>query len=150
MKQLEIQEPVGRIMSHISKGFLIMLHQQLTHLDIKRSYYPLLLIEAGGGTLTQNDLAQQLNCDKVQVVRIIDYLSSKGYVERVRNREDRRKYGLRITNRAKQNIPQIKEAIETATQSTLMGLTEEQKSDLLNMLYLMNKNLTSQHNEHSV
>ena len=77
-----IKEPIGRRLDKIGKLFLAKLQTNLTHLDIERSFYPLLLIEAGNG-LTQQNLAQKLNCDKVQVVRIIDYLSSNGYVQRV-------------------------------------------------------------------
>lgn len=75
-----IKEPIGRKMDKIGKMFQSKLQNDLKHLDIDRSFYPLLLIEAGNG-ITQQELASRLLCDKVQVVRIIDYLSSNGYVE---------------------------------------------------------------------
>jgi len=75
-----LKEPVERIMGKISKMSQTILQDQLCEMDIDRSFYPLMLIEAGNG-ITQQELATQLSCDKVQVVRIIDYLSENGYVE---------------------------------------------------------------------
>ncbi len=96
-----LREPIGRIMGKISRIFLTDLQRNLAHLDIERSYYPLMLIEAGNGNLTQKELSDKLSCNKVQAVRIIDYLSSNGYVERVQNEKDRRKINLEITVKAK-------------------------------------------------
>lgn len=75
-----IQKPLGRIMANIGRLYLAMLQMNLSHLDIERSYYALLIIDELNGELIQQDLADILDCDKVQVVRIIDYLSSNGYV----------------------------------------------------------------------
>jgi len=146
MNELNIQEPIGRMMGTISRQYLSLLHQQLSHLDIKRSFYPLLLIEAGKGSLTQNDLAKQLECDKVQVVRIVNYLSSKGYVKRVRNSQDKRKYGLEVTQKAEMHIPDIKEAIQLTTQTTLNILSSDQIHEFYHQLQLIEKNLTNHKN----
>ena len=94
-----MNEPVERIMGKISKMSQDNLRSILSHLDIDRSFYPLLLIESGKG-ITQQELSRELSCDKVQVVRIIDYLSSNGYVERIPNKTDKRKYELVITEKA--------------------------------------------------
>ena len=137
-----IKEPVGRIMNKLSRLYLANLHQNLTHLDIKRSYYPLLLIEAGKGELTQKELAEKLVCDKVQVVRIIDYLSSKGYVERKQCENDRRKCCLKITEKARKFIPDIKDAIEKTTKLTFNGLPEKKVDELYNLLEKIDTNLS--------
>jgi MarR family transcriptional regulator for hemolysin len=94
--------------------FLTVLNTYLADSDIDLFYYPILFIEASNGNLTQQELAGKLGCDKVQVVRIIDYLSENGYVIRVKNTQDRRKYGLEITEKAKNLVPDIKEAIKKA------------------------------------
>ena len=135
-----MKEPVGRLMDKIGKMFQTMLQADLKHLDIDRSFYPLLLIEEGNG-LTQQELACKLLCDKVQVVRIVDYLSSNGYVERVQNKTDKRKYELVITEKARRVIPDIKEAIVQTSTVTFKGLSAKQIDDLYNVLELIDNNL---------
>jgi MarR family transcriptional regulator, transcriptional regulator for hemolysin len=138
-----IREPIGRIMASISRKFLDNLHRSLAHLDIERSFYPLLLIEAGNGNLTQKELAQKLSCDKVQVVRIIDYLSSNGYVERGQDINDRRKCNLVITEKAKKILPDIKNAIQETMTLTLKDVPENKVDELYRLLNLIDKNLSS-------
>lgn len=141
--EVPIIEPVGHIASNIHRMFLTVLNAYLTDVDIDRFYYPVLLIEASDGNLTQQELAGKLGCDKVQVVRIIDYLSEKGYVTRVQNTRDRRKYGLEITEKAKIFIPDIKKAIRNANALVLNNLSEKKIDDLYSTLKIIEKNLSS-------
>ncbi len=141
--EIIIKEPIGRMMGNISRMFLANLHLNLTGLDIKRSYFPLLVIEAGDGKLIQQDLAEILSCDKVQVVRIINYLSSNGYVERGQSLNDRRKYNLKITSKAKKQLPGIKKAMKDTTELALNGLEESKIDEIYKLLRTIEKNLTS-------
>ena len=137
-----MKEPVERIMGKISKISQDIVQGNLSHLDIDRSFYPLLLIEAGNG-ITQQELARELSCDKVQVVRIIDYLSSNGYVERTPNKTDKRKYELSVTDKARKVIPNIKKAFDELSAVTLKGLTMKQKDELFTMLTIVVTNLNT-------
>ena len=141
------KEPVGHIASNIHRMFLTVLNTYLIDLDIDRFYYPILLIEASNGDLTQQELAGKLGCDKVQVVRIIDYLSEKGYVTRVKNTRDRRKYGLEITEKAKNCMPDVKKAIQNANALILNNLSEKKIEDLYSTLKIIEKNLSSFKNQ---
>jgi MarR family transcriptional regulator, transcriptional regulator for hemolysin len=135
-----IKEPIGRKMDKIGKMFQSKLQNDLKHLDIDRSFYPLLLIEAGNG-ITQQELASRLLCDKVQVVRIIDYLSSNGYVERIQNQTDKRKYELAITDKAREVLPEIKKAIKDTTSVALNCLSDNQINELYSLLSMIENNL---------
>jgi len=138
-----VREPVGRKMNKIAKMFQAQLQKELRHLDIDRSFYPLLLIESGNG-ITQQELAMQLHCNKVQVVRIIDYLSSNGYVERVQNTEDKRKHVLTITEKAALLMPDIHQVIKTTSDSAFEGLSENKINELYEMLDIIENNLVSE------
>ncbi|WP_080904449.1 MarR family winged helix-turn-helix transcriptional regulator [Parabacteroides sp. Marseille-P3160] len=135
-----MQEPVGRRMAKIGQRLQAILQGYLKNLDINRSFYPLLLIEAGNG-ITQQELAYQLMCDKVQVVRIIDYLSSNGYVKRIQNQTDKRKYELTITEKARLALPEIKTAMINTTSIALNCLSESQINELYNILSILESNL---------
>jgi MarR family transcriptional regulator, transcriptional regulator for hemolysin len=138
-----VKEPIGRIMGKISRLFLERINNQLTHLDIERSFYPLLLIGSGKGKIIQQELAGLLSCDKVQVVRIIDYLSSNGYVERDQDSKDRRKSCLRITGKAEKYLPDINKAIEETTALALKDLPEKKVDELYSYLKMIENNLIS-------
>lgn len=135
-----MKEPVERIMGKISKISQEIVRGNLSYLDIDRSFYPLLLIDAGNG-ITQQELARELSCDKVQVVRIIDYLSSNGYVDRIPNKTDKRKYQLSVTDKARKVIPDIRKAFDELSAITLKGLTIKQKNELYTLLTIIVSNL---------
>ena len=135
-----LKEPIGRIMAKIGKLYQAKLLVSLSQLDINRSFYPLLLIESRNG-MTQQELARELSCDKVQVVRIIDYLSKHGYVQRILNPMDKRKYELTITEKAKTVIPEIRKVIDNASKITFNGLSEKQINELYAMLAILEINL---------
>jgi MarR family transcriptional regulator for hemolysin len=136
-----IIEPVGHIASNIHRLFLKVLNKRLAHMDIDRFYYAILLVEASN--LTQQELAGKLGCDKVQVVRIIDYLSEKGYVTRTQNTSDRRKHGLQVTDKAKKVIPDIRSAIQDANTLILKNLSESKIAELYSTLKIIENNLSS-------
>ncbi len=140
--EYKMREPIGRIMSKISKSLQYNLQTNLNHLDIDRSFYPLWLIYSQPG-MTQQQLANELGCNKVQVVRIIDYLSDHGYVDRIQHADDRRKYELIITDKTELHINEIKAALEHTSQAGLRGLTAAQTNALYNLLYLIQNNLNN-------
>ena len=130
-------------MGNISRLFLSSLQKQLSRLDIERSFYPLLLIEAGKGKIIQQELARLLSCDKVQIVRIIDYLSASGYVEKTQDPKDRRKSYLRITPKAETILPDVKKAIKKSTDIATKNMTEEQVNQLFSLIKKIETNLES-------
>ncbi|MDR3653966.1 MAG: MarR family transcriptional regulator [Paludibacter sp.] len=134
------REPIGRKMSKIAKMYQTKLQDNLVHLDIDRSFYPLLLIATGNG-ITQQQLADKLFCDKVQVVRIIDYLSSNGYVERIQSTCDKRKYELAVTEKANLVLGDIDNALASASNVAFNSLSESQIEELYGMLTIIEMNL---------
>jgi MarR family transcriptional regulator, transcriptional regulator for hemolysin len=134
-------QPFGRSLSIIGKNYLRVLNHRLSNLDIDRNYYALLLIEKGEGKITQQELAFMLEIDKVTMLRSIDYLSEKGYVTRVINESDRRKYSLVLTEKAKRALPEIKKAFMEINYLVLKGLSEKQITQLLSVLDTIKNNL---------
>ena len=139
-------QPLGRFLSLTGKGFLQLLNEKLSDLDIERDYFALMLIELGEGNLTQKQLASQLETDKVTVVRIVDYLSGKGYVERVESSVDRRKYCLTLTDKAKEILPGIKHSMQEITATAFEGLSGSQQRDFISTLGHIKMNLSKAKN----
>ena len=135
------REPIGRVTGRISKIFFGTLQKRLSNLEISRSFYPLLLIHFKDGELTQQNLADELQIDKVQVVHIIDYLSENGYVTRVQNAKDRREYKLFMTDKGRGNIPMIRKTIDELMGIAFKDIPSEKIEELYETLYLVKRNL---------
>lgn len=118
-----------------------MLNARLDYLDIERSYYALLLIEPGAGKITQKDLAQQLETDKVSIVRIIDYLSAKGYVNRIKSADDGRKSCLILTEKAKKVLPGIRKAMDEISARAFEGISQTRQAEFYQTLDAIKINL---------
>jgi len=139
--KVSIEQPIGRRLSAIAKDFLCLLHVKLKHIDLDRNYYALLLIEKANSNMTQQELAALLDSDKVSIVRIIDYLTEKGYVTRVTHELDRRKYCLTLTPKAKDEIHNIQTMLAEAQEQAFKGLTDVQISEFYNTLSVIQLNL---------
>jgi len=139
--QKNIRQPLGRILSFTGRNFLYLLNAKLDNLDIERNFYALLLIEQEDGDITQQDLAEKLDKDKVSIVRIVDYLSDNGYVNRVKNVFDRRKYSLELTDKANKILPQIKKALNEVTDIAFKSLSKFQISEFCETLNIIKNNL---------
>ncbi len=131
--QSPIDPPLGRMFSFLGKSYLHLLRCKLQHLDIDRNFFALILIESEE-EINQQQLALLLDTDKVSIVRVVDYLSEKGYVKRVRTTVDRRKHNLVLTEKARAALPEIRKCISELNQLVFSGLTENQQSELFAML----------------
>ena len=140
--QLKVEQPLGRMFSFLGKGYLHLLRSKLQHLDIDRNYFALVLIECHEGEITQQELALLLDTDKVSIVRVVDYLSVKGYVQRVQKTDDRRKHSLILTDKAKMALPEIKKSFSEINEVVLNGFRSSQTAELTEAINKIKSNLT--------
>ncbi|MFH1119073.1 MAG: MarR family transcriptional regulator [Bacteroidota bacterium] len=136
------EQPLGRLLSIIGKGYLHLLRERLQHLDIDRNYHALVLIERKDGMITQQELAFFLETDKVSVVRVVDYLAGKGYVKRIRKPDDKRKRSLMLTDKAKQALPEIRNTIGELNDMVLSGVDGASIKELSETLSIIKANIT--------
>ena len=136
-----MENPFGRYLSSIARSYLHLINQHLSHLDIERNYFALMLIENEDGKLTQQELADKLEIDKVSMLRSIDYLSAKGYVKRVRHKTDRRKYVLQLTKKAQSAMPEIRKTLDNIKSLAFEGISIAQQRQLFEALKKIKTNL---------
>lgn len=138
----QIDQPLGKMFTILGKGYLNLIRMKLQHLDIDRNYYALVLIESHEGQITQQELSVKLNTDKVSIVRVVDYLSGKGYVKRIRKTDDRRKHTLLLTEKAIQALPEIKQSFIEVNQIVLKGFENSKISELAGYIKKIETNIT--------
>jgi MarR family transcriptional regulator, transcriptional regulator for hemolysin len=135
--------PLGKIFATLTKQYVGVVSEQLKHIDLERYWYVLLIISEAKNSITQKELGDLIGHDKTSMVRIVDYLSKKGYVKRKQNAEDRREYFIELTAKAQKILPEIKSAFENMNKAALKGIKKEQLECLSHCLATIENNLKS-------
>ena len=103
----------------------------------------MILIDDYHENLSQTALAALLQIDKSYMVNILNYLTEKGYVHRETNLEDRRERLVKLTFRAKSEVPLIRQAINKINRESFKNLTEKQVQNFASTLKVIQYNLSS-------
>lgn len=120
-----------------------VLQQQLGHLEINRYFSPFLIIAQHNGQLTPQQLSEKLQTSKPIVSRIIQHLTSIGYVERRSCSNDRRCSYLHLTEKGQLHIDEVKKAFNSMNEKCMQGMTEAQQRQLLDLMDVAKENLRS-------
>ncbi len=125
---------LGYWLSVAAQHYYTAILQRLRHLDLDRWFYALVLIEEAGGTMSQQELADALRQDKVTMVRAIDHLSAKGYVERRVCPNDRRKHHLLALPKARKAVKEIRRVYKAVNEMATGGLSAKEKKAFMSQL----------------
>ena len=94
------------------------------------------------GSMSQQQLADQLQKDKPSVTKLVDALERKGFVGREQNRQDRRSNTLVLTEKAEGLKPGAKQKGISILDEMLIGISEEELRSFLVTLGKLNRNMT--------
>jgi MarR family transcriptional regulator for hemolysin len=95
------------------------------------------------GKLSQKALAKMMDKDKSSIVGIIDMLSARGYVSRETNPADRREHLIKVTEKAKKEVPQIVNVFNDINKQISSGITDEEMEIFEKVVNKMQQNLKS-------
>jgi MarR family transcriptional regulator, transcriptional regulator for hemolysin len=105
-------------------------------------YQALLLLNAHEG-INQTGLAQLLDLKPITLVRLIDRLQSRGFIERRTNTSDRRAWLLGLTPAARRKVEQVRELEDATCSEALAGLTPSEIEQVVLTLQVVRSNLLS-------
>lgn len=125
---------LGQLFIDLSKDYVAHVTDRLLHLDIERHYYALYILDKADTTLTQSELAESLQVDKVAVVRLVDYLTEAGYVKRRVDLQDRRKQHVVLLPKSQEILPEIREAFADADNTLLTILDDRDRQEFLRIV----------------
>ncbi|MBC8054371.1 MAG: MarR family transcriptional regulator [Sphingobacteriaceae bacterium] len=137
-----MKQPLAQLLVSVTKKYLSIFSQQTEGLDIDRYQYVLVLIKLHNEQLTQKALSELLEVDKSFMVNIIDYLSSKGYVLREKNLNDRRQQVIKLTDKAREAVPKIESVISRLNKKSLENVSANEIETFSNVLLQINNNLS--------
>jgi DNA-binding MarR family transcriptional regulator len=125
----------------VDKLYQKQLSIDLDFTGLERYFIILWLIEEGNEMLSQQNLADLLKTDKAAIVRILNYLEKKGFVERLPHPTDQRSYQLRLARKAKKHFASIQEGIQGINEQATLGFSEQEKQQFFSLLAKMYQNL---------
>ena len=118
---------------------------KLRQMDVPLTPEQFILIDLlwNQGSMSQQQLADQMQKDKNSVTKLVDALERKGFVVREQNRQDRRSNTLVLTEKAKGLKHGAKQKGISILDEMLVGISEEELRSFLMILHKLNRNMTS-------
>ena len=132
---------LGRLVEHL--GYVVRRAQLWIFQDFIRTladvnirpaqYSVLLMIEANAG-LSQATLAQTLGIERARLVRLLDGLEARRFVQRRRSRSDRRAHVLSLTPQGRSALGRIKLMADAHEQRLARKVGSRNRKTLLRLL----------------
>jgi DNA-binding MarR family transcriptional regulator len=132
---------LGRLVGHL--GYLVRRAQiwifqdfirTLAEVDIRPAQYSvLLMIEANRG-LSQSAISQTLGIERARLVRLLDGLEARKFVQRRRSRADRRSHVLALTAQGRRALARIKALADEHEQHLAQKIGIGSRKTLLRLL----------------
>jgi DNA-binding MarR family transcriptional regulator len=106
---------LGRLVGHL--GYFVRRAQiwifqdfirTLAEVDIRPAQYSVLLVIEANHGLSQSTLSQTLGIERARLVRLLDSLETRKFVQRRRSRADRRSHLLSLTAQGRSALARIK------------------------------------------
>ena len=95
-----------------------------------------ILIVCDFQALTQDEITKRLGLDKSVIAKTVTKLEEMGFLVRSTNPKDKRTYDIRPTRRAWEAYPSVREQIDDCFRRMTQRMTEEQRSQFLQLLLL--------------
>ena len=133
--------PLGRHLAVLGRFYYGALLKKLSMIDIDKHYSLLMILSRAESPLTQQSLGEQMHTDKASMVRIIDNLVDKGYIERQQSLEDRRCHHVILTENGRNILPQIEHAVKELNLEVMKDLNEDEQAQFHKALCTISKNL---------
>lgn len=117
--------------------------QQLKPYNIGSGQHRFLLLLYKKDGIKQDELSKHLNIDKANTARALKKLENEGYVLRKIDVNDKRKYRVYLTEKAKQIRPDIFKVLQKWTDIITADLSDEEKDMAVELLEKISLNAHS-------
>lgn len=131
---MDNEHSLGYWCSRIGQQYFLLLSERLRHLGLDRWYFALVVISEADGPISQQELADALQQDKVTMTRAIDHLCERGFVKREACPNDRRKHHLKLLPKAEAAVIEIKAAYTAINRTALKGMSASERRQLMEQL----------------
>ena len=112
-------------------------------MGIRARHYGAMAVLAAEGPHAQRELGEKLQIDRSTMVALVDDLEGMGFVERRRDRQDRRRYELTLTEAGTEALSKAEGLVEGVQETVLAPLNEGQRRELHGLLADLIRGLSS-------
>lgn len=135
------QIPIGTRTLILSKLYYGIVSRKLEKLDTERYYAILLYIYENEGRCCQQDICDNLYVDKTAMVKILDHLSKKGFIERKTNPEDRRQHYVVLSKKGEKQTREIAKTFAEVDELLFGNISNKDKTTFNAILSKLTENL---------
>jgi DNA-binding MarR family transcriptional regulator len=127
-------ESVGLALQRLTTAVAARSMQTLLRLDLTMPQFRALQTIWRLGRVNGRDLARALNVTPAAIVLMCDQLQNRGYVERVRDENDRRVWHFQPTGTAEQALQGMSDQVRSSLAPVLAGFTASERAHLTRAL----------------
>ena len=131
---------LGRSVSHLHSHIRVYLQRELEEYGIGSGQYAYLMLLYRYDGSSQDELTEKLRVDKATTTRAIVKLVRTGFVRRMRDTDDRRKFHVFLTKKGWEFRPVLREILDRWTEGLLEGFTEEERESIFILLERLESN----------
>jgi MarR family transcriptional regulator, transcriptional regulator for hemolysin len=132
---------IGFLLHDVARLLRKRFEQRAKGLGLTRSQWQTLAYLANNEGIHQAGLAEILEIEPITLVRILDKLVERGFVERRQHPTDRRVWLLFLCEDARPLLVDMRKLGDVTRGEALAGLSSEDRDRLFDMLSLMKSNL---------
>lgn len=105
------------------------------------TWAPLVHLQETGGGITQKDLAGLVGIDGSTLVRLLDILTDKGFIERRVDKTDRRANLIYLTDAGREAVMEIRQVLSEAEANMLADVSDAELGAMLDVFDRIGKRL---------
>jgi DNA-binding MarR family transcriptional regulator len=140
---MDLNRQLGFLLKDTSRRYTRRFEERAQALSLTLPQCRALLHLENNEGVSQKRLSELTELDPMTLVRILDRMEADGWVQRRFDPTDRRAHTLWLTPRAKPVLEHIAHLIAEIRAETLHGLSNEERSKLIELLSRVHANLSS-------
>lgn len=140
MSKINLEIPSGTQTLIFSKLYYGVLTKSLDKLDIDR-YFAIILFLNNNKSCCQQVICNNLMMDKAAMVKVLDYLSKQGCIERKTNPKDRREHFIVLSKKGEKQAKEILKAVKHIEQKAFLTVSKQDEAIFKNVLSSVTHNL---------
>lgn len=132
---------LGFLLHDVARLLRKRFEQRARHIGLTRSQWQTLAYLSRSEGIHQRALAEMLEIEPITLMRVLDRLVERGFVERRKHETDRRIWTLYITDPARNLLSEMRDVGEETRQDALQGVDADDRARLIQILETMKSNL---------
>jgi len=137
------KEYIGKYLSIARRAQAKLLDKKLQEYHISHAQLSLLMTLYSHEGIYQQELCRILNINKAAVTRELKDLAQKNYISKVRDKDDRRRFLVYLTEKALENKNGIIAILDKIEEQMRAGISENKIDEFLHLIKRICTNLNS-------